>query len=115
MAPAILTSRENPAKEYIMAELALCFREKEKEGYHPLTAHEINEVTIAAQGAKAIIHVMTQYAINNPKGEEDDLLGVYGCVFSILEWLMEPVTDYIFEYGGKAAVPEKEKPKTARE
>jgi len=91
-----------------MAELALCFREEgEKNKYRPLTKREINGVTIAAQGASAIIHVMRRYATNNPKGEDDDTLGVYGCVFGVLEWLMDPVKDYLFEYAGKEAVPEK--------
>ena len=93
-----------------MAELALCFREK-KEGRGPLTKQEINDITIAAQGASAIIHVMQHYAINNPQGEDDDFLGVYPCVFGVLEWLMEPVTDYLFEYGGHEAKPEKAPPK----
>ena len=91
-----------------MTELALCFREEGEENkYRPLTKHEVNEITIAAQGARAIIHVMQRYATHNPNGEDDDTLGVYGCVFGVLEWLMAPITDYLFEYGGKEAKPDK--------
>ena len=89
-----------------MAKLALCFRE-EKE-FRPLTSNEINGVTIAAQGAAAVVRVMRDYAIENPRGEDDDALGVYGCVFGVLELLMEPVTDYLFNYAGKEAAREKE-------
>jgi len=89
-----------------MAKLSLCFRKEEEETYCPLTKLEINDVTIAAQGASAIIHVMTEYADNHPQGEEDNTLGIYGSVFSVLEWLMEPVRDYLFCYAGKQAEPE---------
>jgi hypothetical protein len=106
MALAILNRRKGPAKEIIMAELALCFREKKE--YRNLTKYEINDITIAAQGASAIIHVMREYATHNPQGEDGDLLGIYGCVFNTLEWLMEPVTDYLFGFAGREAEPEKE-------
>ena len=89
-----------------MAELALCFREGKESG--PLTKSEINDITIAAQGAKAIIHVMVEYASNNPHGEEDDTMGIFGSVFNVLEWLIEPITDYLFGYGGQLAASEKE-------
>ena len=89
-----------------MANLALCFREKESNEYRNLTSYEINEVTIATQGAHAIIKVMRDYATNNPHGEECDTMGIYGCVFNVLDWLMEPINDYMFGYAGKEAEPE---------
>jgi hypothetical protein len=49
---------------------------------------------------------MRHYAINYPQGEHDDTLGVYACVFGVLEWLMDPVKDYLFEYAGNKAKPE---------
>jgi len=89
-----------------MAELTLCFREKEVNS--PLTKQEIDDITIAAQGASAIIHVMHCYAINNPQGEDNDFLGVYPCVFGVLKWLMEPITDYLFNFAGHEAEPKAE-------
>jgi hypothetical protein len=96
-----------------MAELALCFGEKKE--CRNLTEHEINDITRAAQGASAIIHVMQKYATNNPHGEDDDTLGVYGCVFHVLEWLMEPVKDNLFGFAGteKKKKKETEQPETA--
>jgi len=90
-----------------MAELVLCFREKGEIKDRPLTKYEVNEITIAAQGASAIIKVMQRYAVQNPKGQDDDTLGVYPCVFGVLEMLMAPVTDYLFEFAGNEAEPDK--------
>ena len=87
-----------------MAKLALCFSEEEKK-YHPPTKYEVNEISIAAQGVSAIIHAMQFYA-NNNRNEEDEGQGVYGCVFTALEWLMAPVTDYLFNFAGDEAAPE---------
>jgi len=83
-----------------MADLALCFREENEKEDRNLTAYERNEVTIAAQGAQAIIKVMREYAntIDCRIGEEN-IPGVYGNVFTVLEWLMEPVSDFLFSYG----------------
>jgi len=89
-----------------MAELALCFREKKE--YRNLTRHEIFGIVKASQGASAIIRVMREYANHYPYGEEDDLLGIYGCAFNVLELLMDPVTDYLFGFAGKEAEPEEE-------
>ena len=94
-----------------MAKLALSFGETTNRN---LTKYEINEIAIAAQGASAIVHVMQEYVSNNPQGEADNSLGVYGCVFQVLEWLMVPVTDYLSEYAGKEAEPKKEQPETAK-
>ncbi|MCL2215320.1 MAG: hypothetical protein FWC06_08995 [Treponema sp.] len=91
-----------------MAKLALYFRENESIEDRNLTAFEINEVTTAALGAHAIIKVMTDYANNNPQGKADDTMGIYGGVFSVLDWLMEPIRDYLFSYAGREAEPEKE-------
>jgi hypothetical protein len=95
-----------------MKKLKLCFLTPEQKESRPLTSYEINQVTMAAQGASAIIRVMTQYACDNPQGEEDDTLGVFCSVFNVLGLLMEPVTDYLFQYGGREAAPE---PKTEQE
>jgi len=91
-----------------MARLTLCFRKDgEGEEYRPLTKFEINEVTSAAQSASAITHVMAVYAGNLPQGETaGDTLGIYGGVFRVLEWLMEPVTDYLACYAGNQAEAE---------
>ena len=89
-----------------MAKLALCFRESAAE--RNLTAYEISEVTTAALGAHAIIKVMTEYAANNPHGKENDTMGIYGGVFNVLDWLMEPIRDYLVCYAGREAETEKE-------
>jgi hypothetical protein len=82
----------------------------EKQESRQLTAGEINELSIAAHGIGAIVRVMTQYAMDNPNGEADDTLGVYCAVFNVLEWLIEPIDDYLFAYAGEPAAkgPEKE-------
>jgi len=81
-----------------MAELAFCFREVSE--IRNLTKSEINDITMAAQGVHAIIKVMNKYAINHPQGEDDDSIGIYSSVFNILDLLMEPISDYLFEYAG---------------
>jgi hypothetical protein len=90
-------------KEFIMAKLALCFREEESS--RPLTDYEINEVAVAAQGASAIIRVMAEYACDDPQSKN---YSDFGSVFTVLEWLMKPVEDYLSEYGGIASVPDQE-------
>jgi hypothetical protein len=92
-----------------MAKLELCFRpEEDSKERRPPTDYEINELTIAIQGVAAIVQVMATYACNNPHGEEDGQ-GVFGSVFNVLEWLIEPVEDYMFNYAGEPAVKEPEK------
>jgi hypothetical protein len=81
-----------------MAKLALCFRGKKE--HQPLTKDEINAVTLAAQGASAIIRVMAHYALDNPDIEADEGLGTYTSVFNVLEWLMEPVEGYLNNHAG---------------
>jgi hypothetical protein len=97
-----------------MDKLELCFRSKENSGKRrPPTEYEINELTGAIQGVAAITHVMAIYACDNPHGEEDDRLGVFGCIFNVLEWLVKPVNDYLFSYAGEPAVPKEEPEQTA--
>ena len=88
-----------------MADLTLCFAENSED--RPLTSHEINELIIAAHGAHAIIKVMREYGNNYPQGKGNDTLGIYGSVFTILDLVMEPIRDYLCEYAGHEAAPEK--------
>jgi hypothetical protein len=89
-----------------MAKLKLCFAEPEP---RQLTTDEINELAIAAHGIGAMARVMVQYAMNNPNGEPDDSLGVFCAAFNVLEWLIEPIDDYLFSYAGEAAAEPPEK------
>jgi hypothetical protein len=89
-----------------MAKLKLCFAEPDP---RQLTAGEINELAIAAHGIGAIVHVMSQYAMDNPCGEADDELGVFCAAFNVLEWLIEPIDDYLFSYAGESAAESPEK------
>jgi hypothetical protein len=90
-----------------MAKLAFCFRDEE-ESIHPPTENEIIEITMVAQGARAIINVMQDYVGHYPQGEDDDTLGIFQSVFNALAFLMVPVTDYLFNFAGKKAAPERE-------
>ena len=89
-----------------MAELAFCFRDKKD--YRYLTESEIEEITQAAQGARAIIKVMTHYACDNENDNGADGLSVYLNAFNVLGWLMEPITDFLFNQAGRSAQPEGE-------
>jgi hypothetical protein len=75
----------------------------EKPEQRQLTDYEINELSMAAHGISALARVMVGYAMDNPRGEEDDGLGVYCAVFNVLQWLIEPIDDYLFEFAGKPA------------
>jgi len=99
-----------------MANLALCFREENEEiKDRNLTAYERNEIAVAALGAQAIIRVMGKYAnVIDCRVGENDIPGVYDCVFNVLEWLMEPVADFLSNYGHLApALEETEEKETA--
>ena len=88
-----------------MAKLELCFKDKGT-GQQPLTESEINDIAIAAQGVQAIVRAMYSYAVDDKgKGLE---LGIYTRVFNVLDWLMEPVNDYLYEYAGNEAAEENE-------
>jgi hypothetical protein len=66
-------------------ELKLCFAEPEQ---RPLTACEINELSIAAQGATAIVKIMDAY-VNDKQDQES----AERCLemFRVLQWLLEPI------------------------
>jgi len=87
-----------------MTELALCFRDKKD--YRLLTVNEIEELTRAAQGARAIIKVMERYACDQPVDNGAEGLSVYLNAFNVLGLLMEPLTDFMFNQAGEAAAPE---------
>jgi hypothetical protein len=77
-----------------MATLKLCFQPEETSAEHiPLTSYDVNELTLAANGIAAIIRVMAEYTNNNQYEEEN-----VGPVFNVLEWLIEPISDYLNEY-----------------
>jgi len=78
----------------------------EERDSHPLTSSEINDLVMAAHSALAISHVMKIYGFDFPAGEENDTLGIYGCAFLCLEWLLEPVKNYLCEHAGHEAAPE---------
>jgi hypothetical protein len=86
--------------------LKFCFAELER---RQLTVMEINDLARAAHGIGAIARVMARYAEDNPNGEADDDLGVFCAAFNVLEWLMEPIDDYLFAYAGEKALPETRK------
>jgi hypothetical protein len=91
--------------------LKLSFEEPEQ---RQLTDREINGLSMAAHGISALARVMAGYAMDNPRGEEDDSLGVYCAVFNVLQWLIEPIDDYLFAFAREPAAKEpEEKPKTA--
>ena len=90
-----------------MADLSFCFKEKCNKYCNP-TKHEINELSNTTQGAHAIIKVMRDYATDIPNGKVCDTLGIFGAVFNVLDWLLEPVNEYMFEYAGGLAEPEAE-------
>jgi hypothetical protein len=85
-------------------ELKLCFAEPEQ---RPLTALEINELSIAAQGALAIVKVMDIYV-----NEKQDNESAAHCLeaFRVLQWLLEPIGDYLFNFAGDKEIPEPGEP-----
>jgi len=90
-----------------MAKLTLCFRE-EPESHKP-TRSEIDSIALAADGASAIVKVMAEYTLHNQQKVIDDFEdGIYISVLNVLEWLIEPVRDYLLNYGGEAPAPEEE-------
>jgi len=86
-----------------MARLKLSFTQDEK--FHNPTGYEINELTIAAQATRDIARVMAEYA-SDCSGEQENL-GIFISAFTVLEWLTEPVVDYLYEHAGQEAAPEK--------
>jgi len=83
--------------------LKLDFTQGKKQ--RPLTKDEINELAIAAQAARDIARVMAEFA-GDCSGDVESL-GIFISMFSVLEWLTEPVVDYLDEYAGDPAAPEK--------
>jgi len=81
--------------------LRLTFREGPQNGYS-LTGHEINELSIAAQGIKTITQAMSYYSDDNPGMENPG----YASVFNVLEWLIDPIVNYLDEYAGELEAPE---------
>jgi hypothetical protein len=85
-----------------MAKLTLSFGEKR---HGPLAKGEIDELIAAAQGIKAIIKALTLYECYK-KDEDPD--GVPLGVLYVLEWLIEPIADYLFSREGDESAPDKE-------
>jgi hypothetical protein len=84
-----------------MAALKLCFQPEETVVEHiPI---DVNELAIAANGIAAIVRVMAEYTNNNHCEEEN-----IGPVFNVMEWLIEPISDYLNEFPYPASrYPEK--------
>jgi hypothetical protein len=72
---------------------------------HSPTAHEINELAIAAQSIEAIVDVMADYDCDTQDKE-----AVSNClsVFTVLKWLIEPIETYLENYAGEPTAPEEE-------
>jgi hypothetical protein len=97
-----------------MANLELCFRpEEDSRKRRSPTKYEINELAVAAQGIDTLVHVMAIYACDNQRREEDYNRGVFCSVFTVLEWLIKPVEDYLSNYAGEKAAVEEEPEQTA--
>ena len=86
-----------------MARLKLSFAQEEK--FHNPTGYEINELAIAAQAARDISRVMAEYT-GDCSGDAESL-GIFISVFTVLEWLTEPIASYLDEYAGQEQAPEK--------
>jgi hypothetical protein len=90
-----------------MTRLTLCFTPEETDR-RPLTKSEIIELSIVAQNIAAITEVMQEYAcVVRADKAYDALVNCMG-VFNVLEWLIQPVTDYLTEYAGEEAAPEEQ-------
>jgi hypothetical protein len=85
-----------------MARLKLSFAQEERS--HIPTGYEINDLAIAAQAARDISRVMAEYA-SDCSGDGESL-GIFISMFTVLEWLTEPVVDYLDEHAGQEAAPE---------
>jgi hypothetical protein len=85
-------------------ELKLCFAESEQ---RPLTALEINDLNLAIQGAEAIIGFMREYTLST-----SDKLAASKCTSAcvVLKWLLEPISDYLFNFAGDKEIPEPGEP-----
>jgi hypothetical protein len=83
--------------------LKLCFTD-DGNSHRPLTGYEINELGAAAQAISAIARVMGEYVCDCSSEEENH--GIFISMFTVLEWLIEPVVDYLDEYAGDPAAPE---------
>ena len=79
--------------------LKLCFASEESlMGKQPITSEEINQLCIAADGIAAIVNVLAKYSCNNQYEDEDTANNRYTSIFNVLEYLIEPVRDYLLEY-----------------
>jgi hypothetical protein len=105
-----MPARVTPAKDLIMAKL--CFQPEEPGAeQEPFTSYEINELTIAAQAISGIVKAMSLYSMNYPHdGRDGNPQDIFCSAFSVLEWLIEPIYDYLFENPYPAA-PAKKDPK----
>jgi hypothetical protein len=92
-----------------MAELKLCFPPEETDKRRPLTEVEITEIRMAAQGIASLANVAHIYALDAPADRAGESLGNLTGVFTVLQWLIRPVEDYLFNYAGEEVAP-KEKP-----
>jgi hypothetical protein len=90
----------------MMARLRLCSSPEETDRRRPLTESEIIELSIVAQSIAAITEVMQEYACVIRGDKAQDALANCMGVFNVLEWLIQPVADYLNEYAGEEAKPE---------
>ena len=67
-------------------------------GEQPMTSDEINQLCIAADGIAAIVNVLAKYSCNNQYEGEDAANNRYCSIFNVLEYLIEPVRDYLLEH-----------------
>ena len=85
-------------------------------GEQPIAHDEINQLGLAADGIAAIVNIMAKYSCCNQYEEEDAANNRYTSVFNVLEYLIEPVRDYLFEYPYPANKhPQKRSAKDGRE
>jgi hypothetical protein len=85
-------------------ELKLCFAKPEQ---RPLTVYEINELNLAIRGAEAIIGFMRDYTLDT---SDNRAASKCSSVCVVLEWLLEPVSDYLFNFAGEKEAPDNEEP-----
>jgi hypothetical protein len=85
-------------------QLKLCFAKPEQ---RPLTAYEINEINLAIQGAAAIVGFMRDYALDT---SDDNAASKCSSACAVLEWLLEPVSDYLCNFAGEEQIPDQGDP-----
>jgi hypothetical protein len=70
-------------------------QEEELLKYREYTKHEVNELAICANALKDLAHICSMFHTYSD-GRADDV-NAYGSMFTILEWLAEPISDFMSE------------------